>query len=138
MKQKTVKKIPGTSGQSIVELALVLPFFILVFVGITDFGRMIYTQHLMDKATREAARAGAVEIDPAGAIEKAKNLWERTLMHHHSLSNSSFEIEIVKVEGVDAVSVKATYPFRSFWTTGRFALIPDLTLSSQTVMRKEG
>lgn len=138
IKQKKRKKVSRNSGQGIIELALVLPIFILLFVGITDFARMVYTKHLMDKVTREAARAGAVEIDPADAIETAESLWGSEVTRHNSLSESTFEVEIVKVDGVDAVSVTATHPFSSIWTSGRFAIFSDLTLTSQTVMRKEG
>lgn len=52
----TAKRPPQTdAGGALVELALVLPVLILVFVGTIDFGRVFYTS----QALTDAARAGA-------------------------------------------------------------------------------
>lgn len=44
-------------GASAVEFALVLPLFLLLIGGITDFGRAYYTQVVMTNAAREGGRA---------------------------------------------------------------------------------
>ncbi|MGE5653202.1 MAG: TadE/TadG family type IV pilus assembly protein [Bacillota bacterium] len=47
-------------GQAIVEMALVLPIFILLVMGIIDFGRLYNAQISITHASREGAREAAV------------------------------------------------------------------------------
>jgi Flp pilus assembly protein TadG len=46
-------------GNVIVELALVLPFLLLVVAGIVDVGLLYWEKHIITNASREGARAGA-------------------------------------------------------------------------------
>ena len=48
-------------GQSMVEFALVLPIFVLILVGIFDFGRAIYAFNTISNAAREGARLAIVD-----------------------------------------------------------------------------
>jgi len=48
-------------GQTLVEFALILPIFILVLVGIFDFGRAVYGYNTISNASREAVRLGIVD-----------------------------------------------------------------------------
>jgi Flp pilus assembly protein TadG len=43
-------------GQSLVEFALILPVFALIFLGVIDLGRVFYTYEAVANAAREAAR----------------------------------------------------------------------------------
>ena len=48
-------------GQALVEFALILPIFVLLLVGIFDFGRAIYAYNTISNAAREAVRVGIVD-----------------------------------------------------------------------------
>lgn len=48
-------------GQSLVEFALILPIFVLLLVGIFDFGRAVYAYNTISNASREAVRIGIVD-----------------------------------------------------------------------------
>jgi Flp pilus assembly protein TadG len=48
-------------GQSLVEFALILPVLLLIFMGIVDFGRVIYAYNSVSNAAREGARIGIVD-----------------------------------------------------------------------------
>jgi hypothetical protein len=48
-------------GQGLVEMALVLPVFLLVLFGVFDAGRLVYTNTVLSQAAREGARVGAAE-----------------------------------------------------------------------------
>ena len=48
--------VRSRSGQSLVEFALVAPLFFLLVFGITDFGRLFFTQETLQFALREAGR----------------------------------------------------------------------------------
>jgi Flp pilus assembly protein TadG len=43
-------------GQNLVEFALILPVFLLLLVGIFDFGRAIYAYNTVNNAAREGGR----------------------------------------------------------------------------------
>jgi Flp pilus assembly protein TadG len=65
-------------GQSLVELALVLPVLVLVLVGIMDLGRAVYAYNTISNASREAARVAIVNQTlgdvQAEAIKQSVNL----------------------------------------------------------------
>ncbi|HLE59055.1 MAG TPA: TadE/TadG family type IV pilus assembly protein [Candidatus Limnocylindria bacterium] len=54
-----------TRGQALVEVALILPVFILVLVGIFDLGRAVYAFNTLSNSAREAARVGIVNQSTA-------------------------------------------------------------------------
>jgi Flp pilus assembly protein TadG len=56
--QRAVKK-RGAGGNVIVELALVLPFLLLVVAGIVDLGLLYWEKHIITNGSREGARAGS-------------------------------------------------------------------------------
>ena len=52
----------GRAGQSLVEMAMVLPVLALLTFGLVDFGRAYYFQVAITNAAREGARTGIVNI----------------------------------------------------------------------------
>ena len=50
---------PGCRGQSLVELALVLPLLTLLLVGMVDLGRAFFSQARLTNAVKEGAFYGA-------------------------------------------------------------------------------
>ncbi|PKL49259.1 MAG: hypothetical protein CVV42_06950 [Candidatus Riflebacteria bacterium HGW-Riflebacteria-2] len=57
--------IPAKSrGQATVEMALVLPIFIFVIVGIFDFGRTMHSWSTLNYQCLKAARAATKRISP--------------------------------------------------------------------------
>jgi len=47
-------------GQTLVELALVLPVLVLILFGILEFGRIFHSYIVITNAAREGARLGAL------------------------------------------------------------------------------
>ena len=65
-------------GQSLVEFALVLPVFLLILMGIVDFGMAVYKFNGVSQAAREIARvtsvhpcAGPTPCTPGSSAETA-------------------------------------------------------------------
>ena len=60
-------------GATAVEMALVAPFLVAIFLGITQFGSTLFTRHTMIQAAREGARElaieGATEAEAEAATE---------------------------------------------------------------------
>jgi Flp pilus assembly protein TadG len=50
-------------GQSLVEMALILPIFVLVLVAIFDLGHVVWVNDTLGNAAREAARYAIVHGD---------------------------------------------------------------------------
>jgi Flp pilus assembly protein TadG len=48
-------------GQTLVEFALILPIFLLLVIGIFDFGRAVYAYNTISNAAREAVRTAIVD-----------------------------------------------------------------------------
>jgi Flp pilus assembly protein TadG len=56
-------------GATLVEFALVLIMFLMLLLGIIDFGRFFFVQHTLQFATREGTRlalVGGILTDPQG------------------------------------------------------------------------
>lgn len=60
-----------TRGQALVEFALILPIFILLLVGILDFGRAIYGYNTVNNAAHEAVRVGIVDQNSSAITARA-------------------------------------------------------------------
>ena len=58
-------------GQSLVELALVLPIFALVMFGVLDAGRLIYANSVLSQAAREGARLASTEAGRVNSTNAA-------------------------------------------------------------------
>lgn len=56
-------------GQSLVELALLLPLLCLILVGIIDLGRAFNAYIVITNAAREGARYGALHPDDTSGIK---------------------------------------------------------------------
>jgi hypothetical protein len=52
------KKLESKDGQAIVELAFILPFLLIVVLGLIEFGILFYDQAVIVAASREGARMG--------------------------------------------------------------------------------
>jgi Flp pilus assembly protein TadG len=58
-----------STGQGLVEFALVFPVFILMLFGLIDMGRFVFTDSIMSQAAREGARLAAVEASWIGSTD---------------------------------------------------------------------
>ncbi len=50
-------------GQGLVEFALVVPLFLVLLIGMVEFGRAWMTKNILTGAAREAVRRAAVQVD---------------------------------------------------------------------------
>ncbi len=53
--KKTKEPIRCQSGQSLIELALLLPLLLVLVIGALEFGRLFYTKIVITNAAREGA-----------------------------------------------------------------------------------
>jgi Flp pilus assembly protein TadG len=64
-----VRKRDRSRGQGLVEIALVLPAFLLALFGLIDVGRAIFTYNSVSEAARNGARVAIVNQIPADICE---------------------------------------------------------------------
>ena len=62
---------PHDAGQSLVEFALILPIFVLVLVGVFDFGRGVFAYNTVNNAAREGSRLAIVDQTEAHIVDLA-------------------------------------------------------------------
>jgi Flp pilus assembly protein TadG len=106
-------------GQTLVEFALILPVFILLLVGIFDFGRAIYANNTISNASREAVRLAIVDQNitniKAKAVQRAASLGltasNVTVAFYQP--NGSASVCVTPVAIACDVQVTVTYSYRA-------------------------
>jgi len=61
------------TGQGLVEFALVIPIFLLLFVALFDFGSAVFTYNSLTNAAREGARLAIVNQDTPSVTARAEH-----------------------------------------------------------------
>ena len=118
-------------GQSLVEMALVLPLLLLLVAGIIDFGRAYNNYIIITNAAREGARAASRPPNNSVLIEAAV----RREAADSGLDADAIIITITPSGGAAAgatIEVAAEYEFDTI--LGSIVGVPSLTLYSSTVM----
>lgn len=69
---RRVFRIPSRrsqNGSSVIELALVLPFFLMLTIGMMDFAIGVWSHHTLANAAREAVRYAVVRAVTGGTTD---------------------------------------------------------------------
>ncbi len=90
------KRITSHNGQTLVELAIILPLLFILIFGIIEFGRYMYMKNSVTNAAREGARKAAV----------TKNPWSETTVRDYVISVSSLPLttQNITIETIPAAS----------------------------------
>jgi len=123
-------------GAAAIELALLLPVFLVLVFGLIDFGRMLNDQIQVTNAAREAVRMEALQLGPDAQtrVDAATTLGADA----HITDATACTAES---EPTDAASATVTYDFHFITPLGAFAdlALPDpVQLSSTATMRCGG
>lgn len=126
--------IKGKKGQALVEMALILPLLLLLFMGIFEFGRIFGAQLLISNLAREGARYGVVGHND---IEINNIILER----HAWLDQNRMNVTIVpafeeRVRG-GSLEVEIDYPLILMTPIIADILPNPLPLSANCLMRVE-
>ncbi|GAB4324203.1 MAG: hypothetical protein Kow0074_16990 [Candidatus Zixiibacteriota bacterium] len=71
---KTIRRCGSASGQSVIELGLILPFLLILVFGITELGRMLMQTNMLTQACREGARVAAIGAHPDTVEARTKGI----------------------------------------------------------------
>jgi hypothetical protein len=121
---------PDERGQSLVEMALVLPLLLLLLAGIIDFGRAYNNYIIITNAAREGARfASRFPCKEPRIIDAVGR--EAT---DSGVPPESITVTIVGLNALpgETIEVAAEYEFDTI--LGSIVGVPSLTLHSSTAM----
>jgi Flp pilus assembly protein TadG len=143
---------PSESGVITIEFIFLFPFFILILVGLMEFGHLWNVRHAITNAGREAARA-AVVAPPASVTDRTA--WAQSAATE-SLKNMGFNLDdngtgtlsslpnvifhVASAAGVstgDSVTVTITASNIVLWLSEVIPAFNTISFSSQTTMRME-
>ncbi len=143
----------GLRGQSLVELALLIPVLMILVFGIVDFGLGIRTYISLTNATREGARFAAVGNPPGSYPSECDGNTTTTVVGRVCVVSeglnrshiSSITVEYPHGEGAgNSVVVSAAYTYHYVTPLGDIihffsggAMTETLELSTSTDMRLE-
>lgn len=139
----TKKNSKSEGGAVAVEFALIVPIFLVLVLGIMEFGRAFNIQVSLSEAARESARYAAVHCteatyDPDDATAAA-------LAAAPSVSLDDADVDIqYSGDGTCAAenNVEVTVTYNTSYLTGLPGFIPglpaDLEITSKGVMRCGG
>jgi len=125
-KRNSRTEISKDLGQSLVELALILPVLMLILMGIVDFGRAFNARIIITNAAREGARYGAMHPADEGGIKDR-------VINEAAGSGISIEADDVEVEFPNGTSEPGN-PIR-VTVTYDFSLITPLLFGGDTTIR---
>jgi len=123
-------------GAAAAELAVVLPVFILLLMGLLEFGRMIMVQQVLTNASREGARRASLEGATVIDVESTVS----TFLANASVSGATVATTPTSLASAapgSQVSVSVSVPFNQVsWLPPWFS--SGVTLSANSLMRREG
>ncbi|NLH46325.1 MAG: pilus assembly protein [Acholeplasmataceae bacterium] len=124
--------IKKNKGQSLVEMAIILPVLIALIFGMTDFARVLNGYLVATEASREGARVAAMRGDDAEVV-LAVNAAASSL---NPAKMTITTTPATRVRG-DSVTVTVTYNMDIVTPLINTMLTNPLPITCQTIMRVE-
>lgn len=130
----------GDRGQALVEFALVLPFLLLLILGMVDFARAWSAYEVITYQARVGARMAVVDNDATTEADVRQAILDGLGRGNLDPSLATVDITGFRAGQGTPAQVQIDYPF-SLAFAGRFldwlTGSEDLVLSTQFVMRNE-
>ncbi len=136
------------SGVALVEMAVVLPIFFMVVLGIVEFGRAMMVGQMVTNAAREATRLAIIDGSTNSSVETwVKDFLEDSISAHPSDVTVAITVvpaagnpdplnEVGNASPRDLVTVKVEVPFdKVSYIPGDY--LNGKKLSAQSSMRHE-
>lgn len=127
-----IEKVKKNKGQTLVEMAIVLPILVALIFGMTDFARVLNGYLTTTEASREGARVAALSGNDAAvqlAVSNAAPNLDPTRLTVTTLPAT-------RARG-DAVTVTVTYNIDIITPLINTMLTNPMPIISQTIMRVE-
>lgn len=127
-----MKKNKKNSGQTLVEMAILLPVLVALIFGMTDFARVLNGYLVATEASREGARVAALSGNDAAVALAVTNAAP-------SLDPARLTVTTVPATRTrgDAVTVTVIYNIDIITPLVNTMLTNPMPITSQTIMRVE-
>lgn len=139
-RQKRMRNDRARRGATALEFAIVLPIFLLVIVGIIEFGRAVMVQQVITNCAREGARKAVVPGATNAQVEAVIDNYMTNAGlsgHSRSIVNVTRDPETLSTAlSGDEISITVSIDYADV-SWGLTTWLADKTLSSSVVMRKE-
>ncbi len=122
-------------GQGLVEMAIVLPVFILLFFGIIEFGRIFNAFLVTKEASREGARLAALGHENSIVVDAARDA--AGIFDSKAVEVSIFPSDMSNRKKGNAVTVTVSYTVDLVAPVISGILGEEFPVSASTVMRVE-
>ncbi len=141
---RQTKEKNSERGAAVVEFAIILPFLMLLLMGIIEFGLLFYNQQVLTNASREGARSGIARFDEnsdglfdeSDIFEVIDKYWNDRLITFATapVVNKTADGEEGTYGVVLTVTVGCVY---TFLVPELLGFNPTIPLSAKTVMQME-
>jgi Flp pilus assembly protein TadG len=134
-------------GAELIELAIVLPIFLLIIMGIVDFGFLFQRYEVVTNAAREGARVGVLSDFTAAQVQnRAKDYLKASgLTAAAPAPQVTYSTVPIGAGGpsISVVKVVVQYPHQFVFLGPAAALVggsslANITLAASATMRREG
>ncbi|EMI15632.1 TadE-like protein [Rhodopirellula maiorica SM1] len=126
---------PNRVGAAAVEFALVVPIFLLLVFGIIEFGRVVMVQQILVNASREGARAAAVEGATQASVQKIVKDYLKGCSIKSGANDVVVSPDPSKAKSREEITVSIAVKFSDVsWMP---PMIYDDNLSAATTMKSE-
>lgn len=126
----------GRKGAAVVEFAVVLPVFLLMVLGMIEYGRLIMVQQIITNASREGARGAVIE----GATNQSVNQLVTSYLEKASIRGATVTVSPSNPGNTkygDPIAVTASIPFNQVSWLPSPMFLGGKTMTAVTVMRRE-
>jgi Flp pilus assembly protein TadG len=126
-------------GAAAVELAVILPFLMVLFLGMIEFGRVMMVEQIITNAARESCRSAVL---PGQTIDGARTVAVNYLSNSGiQLSSPSTQVTVspdptTSAQGA-AITVSVSVPYSSVSWLPSALFMSGKNLMSSVVMRLE-
>jgi Flp pilus assembly protein TadG len=136
--------VRNNRGQSLVELALLLPVVLLLLGGIIDYGRLYNEQLIVTAAAREGARVAAVGGDGKAAAENYvknassyDNVVASPVLKSETVSTAQGPVTVKRVEMTVANPIPIVFSMIADIYGDTLDATGRLTVTGKAIMRME-
>ncbi len=107
------RALRSTGGAAAIEFAFAIPIFAVIWMGVAEFGRVMWIRNTLQMATEEAARYAMTHasVSNGALITMATNYFEAT-------GNTTAVFTVVRdtTSGVDFVTINGAYTFQTLFS----------------------
>ena len=83
--RRLIERVRGDRGTAVVEFAIILPAFLLILLGVIDFGKVLYYWQSSSQAAATGARAAVVDHWPGDDTGTTLQQWVRSQLKTQEL-----------------------------------------------------